>query len=116
MELALSRTPMVVAYRVGTLTYVLARWLFSLPYFSLVNLLLDRMAVPEFLQVGATPEAMARAVAPLFMDKEAAARQVAELALAARDLGEGGEAPSIRAARAIVAFARRRTQRLASVM
>jgi lipid-A-disaccharide synthase len=107
-ELALARTPMVVAYRVGPLTYALARPLFRLPYFTLVNLLLNRKAVPEFLQGRAKPETLAREVERLLTDKAAAARQVVELEAAARALGEGAEAPSLRAARAVIEFARAR--------
>jgi len=105
-ELALARTPMVVAYRVGPITYALARPLFRLPYFTLVNLLLNRPAVPEFLQGRAKPETLAREVEYLLTDKMAAARQAADLEAAAHALGEGGEAPSLRAARAVIAFAK----------
>lgn len=105
-ELALARTPMVVAYRVGALTYMLAKPLFRLPYFTLVNLLLNRGAVPEFLQSKATPDALARETIRLLTDKEAAASQIADLEEAAKRLGRGEEAPSLRAARAIVDFAR----------
>ena len=41
-ELALARTPMVVAYRVGGLTYALANRLMTVPYMTLVNILLGR--------------------------------------------------------------------------
>jgi lipid-A-disaccharide synthase len=104
-ELALARTPMVAAYRVGGLTYLLAKPFFRLPHFTLVNLLLNKPAVPEFLQHYATPNALADAVTPLLIDKEAAARQIADLDEAAERLGAGGDAPSLRAARALIAFA-----------
>jgi lipid-A-disaccharide synthase len=105
-ELALARTPMVVAYRVGGFTYLLAKPLFRLPYFTLVNLLLDRMAVPEFLQHAATPNALADAVERLLLDKSAAAEQRADLDAAARMLGEGTTSPSRRAAEALLQFVR----------
>ena len=105
-ELALSRTPFVAAYRVGAVTYALGRWLFKLPYFTLVNLLLERKAVPEFLQADASPENLANAVVTLFQDAQAAQREIADLEEAAHRLGEGGEPPSLRAARAIVDFVR----------
>ena len=105
-ELALARTPMVVAYRVGWLTYLLARPLFNFSWFTLVNLLLDRQAVPEFLQGAATPDALAAAVVRLLTDRQAADAQRSDLAQAANLLGEGAEAPSTRAARAIVEFLR----------
>lgn len=105
-ELALARTPMVVAYRLGGLTYLLGKPFFRLPHFTLVNLLLDKPAVPEFLQHAATPNALADAVAPLLTDKDAAARQIADLDEAAHRLGEGAETPSLRAARALIDFAK----------
>jgi lipid-A-disaccharide synthase len=105
-ELALARTPMVVAYKMGWLTFTLAHPLFKLKYFTLVNLLLDRGAVPELLQNDATGETLAVAVLPLLTQKEKAARQVRDLDEAARLLGEGSEAPSLRAARAILDFVR----------
>ena len=77
-ELALARTPMVVAYRVGGLTYALARPLFVLPWFTLVNLLLERGAVPEFLQGEASPQALADAEVELLTDKTAADAQRAD--------------------------------------
>ena len=49
-ELALARTPMVVAYRLGWLTYALARPFVHVPYIVLVNLVLQRQAIPEFVQ------------------------------------------------------------------
>ncbi len=103
-ELALSRTPMVVVYKMGWVTYVLTKPLFRLKYFTLVNLLLDRSVAPELLQGGATGKTIAEAVLPLLTDKAAAARQVAGLDEAIARLGQGGEAPSLRAARAIVDF------------
>ncbi|MGZ6021182.1 MAG: lipid-A-disaccharide synthase [Rhizomicrobium sp.] len=103
-ELALARTPMVVAYRVGWLTYALARPLFVLPWFTLVNLLLERGAVPEFLQGAASPQALADAVVRLLTDKNAADAQRADLDRAAKLLGQGEDAPSLRAARAIIEF------------
>ncbi|MBV9905179.1 MAG: lipid-A-disaccharide synthase, partial [Alphaproteobacteria bacterium] len=108
-ELALARTPMVVAYRVGGLTYTLGQVLFRFKYFALVNLLLDREGVPELLQHKATPGALADAVTPLLVDAAAAAKQVADLDEVAHRLGEGSEAPSVRAARAILDFVRAKT-------
>jgi lipid-A-disaccharide synthase len=103
-ELALARTPMVVAYRVGWLTYLLARPLFVSKWFTLVNLLLEREAVPEFLQGAATPQRLADEVVRLMTDACAADAQRSDLDLAARLLGQGSEAPSLRAARAIIDF------------
>jgi lipid-A-disaccharide synthase len=113
-ELALARTPMVVAYRVGGLTYALAQILFRFKFFALVNLLLDREAVPELLQGRATPTALTDAIVPLLTDKQAAAKQTADLDAVAKLLGEGSEPPSVRAARAIVEFVREKQRNSAA--
>jgi len=103
-ELALSRTPMAVGYKVGWPTAALGKLLIHVKFATIVNLLLEREAVPEFIQERCTPQALADAVFPLLTDKTAAARQVADLDEAMRRLGQGGEQPSRRAARAILEF------------
>jgi lipid-A-disaccharide synthase len=103
-ELALARTPMVVGYRVGGLTYALSTLLINLKYITLVNVLLEREAVPEFLQSQTTPQTLADGVEKLLRDPAARAAQVADLESFAQLLGEGTEAPSLRAARSLLDF------------
>jgi lipid-A-disaccharide synthase len=107
-ELALAKTPMVAAYRLGWLTHALMRPLIHAPYATLVNIILGREAVPEFIQRDCTPDNLARALGGLFRDPEARATQLRDLDAAVRELGAGGEAPSLRAARALLAFLRER--------
>ena len=45
----LARTPMVVGYRLGWLTYALARPFVHVKHIVLINLVLGRTAVPEFV-------------------------------------------------------------------
>ncbi len=103
-ELALARTPMVVAYRVGGLTYALANRLMTVPHMTLINILLDHRAVPEFKQYAATPEALVAEVGRLFRDPAARAAQRDAMEEFAHRLGEGDEAPSLRAARVLLEF------------
>jgi lipid-A-disaccharide synthase len=103
-ELALSKTPMVVGYKVGAVTGTLLRPFVHAKFATITNLLLDREAVPEYLQTRCRPDLLADAVTPLLTDKNAAARQVADLGEAMRGLGQGGEQPSLRAAKAILEF------------
>src|SRR5204862_5742808 len=70
-ELALARTPMVVGYRLGWLTYELARPFVHVSHAVLVNLVLARDAVPEFIQGACTPEALADALKPLLTNEAA---------------------------------------------
>lgn len=107
-ELALSRTPMVVAYKVGGLTYFLSRWMMRVKHFTLINILLEREAVPEYLQGAATPETLAGTVAHLFADENARAAQVNAMNEFATLLGEKDEPPSLRAARVLLDFVEKR--------
>jgi lipid-A-disaccharide synthase len=103
-ELALSGTPMVVGYRLGWLTYVLARPFITARFATLGNIILDREAIPEFLQSKCTGEHLADALLPLLRDTPVRAKQIADLASIVENLGVGGEEPSLRAARALLAF------------
>jgi len=61
LEAMLLKRPMVVAYRMATLTYWLAKWLVHIPYFSLPNLLAQEPLIPEFLQHEVVPEKLGSA-------------------------------------------------------
>ncbi|HEX4078195.1 MAG TPA: lipid-A-disaccharide synthase [Rhizomicrobium sp.] len=110
-ELALAGTPMVVAYRLGALTYALARPFVRVRYITLANILLDRAAVPEFMQRACTGTALAQAALPLSRDQAARDRHKRDLAAAMAKLGLGSAPPSLRAARALLAFARKQYYR-----
>jgi lipid-A-disaccharide synthase len=103
-ELALAHTPMVVGYRVGGLTFFLSKFLMMVTHITLINILLEREAVPEFLQSRCTPENLAAAVAQLFSDKVAREAQIAAMKEFGHLLGEDDEAPSLRAARVLLEF------------
>jgi len=104
-ELALARTPMVVGYRLGSITYALARRFLLVPYIVLINLVLDRLAVPEFIQRACEPGTLSRALKPLLSDTPERATQIRDLEEAVREFGAGGEAPSVRAARVLLSIA-----------
>ena len=60
LETALFRVPQVVGYRTHPWQYRIGKWLVKIKYFSLVNLILDRPAVPELLQDAFSTEEVAR--------------------------------------------------------
>ncbi|HEX2760274.1 MAG TPA: lipid-A-disaccharide synthase [Rhizomicrobium sp.] len=107
-ELALSRTPMVVAYKVGGLTFFLSKFLMTVTHIALINILHKREVVPEFLQDDAVPQALADEVAYLLRDPKPRARQTEAMNEFARMLGEGDEPPSQRAARVLLDFVEKR--------
>jgi lipid-A-disaccharide synthase len=103
-ELALAGTPMIVAYRLGWLTFALARPFIRVRFATLTNIILDRAAVPEYIQQDCTADALAANVLSLLRDQRARERQRRDLAEAMSKLGVGGERPSLRAARALLTF------------
>jgi len=105
-ELALTSTPMVIGYRVGALTAGIARQLMTLPpHITLVNLILDRRAIPEFVQENCTAENLSRELVTLLTNPSARMAQVVASGSAIKALGLGQERPSTRAARAILTLA-----------
>ena len=105
-ELALCATPMVIGYRVGALTAAIARYYIRVPFITLVNLILKRKAIPEFVQEECTPERLSAELVQLITNPSARVAQVTASAEAIKALGLGDEKPSIRAARAILTLLR----------
>jgi len=105
-ELALAKTPMVVGYRLGKVTYALAHRFLRVPYIVLINLILKREAVPEFIQGKCEPIMLSRALSPLLNESAAREKQLRDLEEAVRAFGAGGELPSLRAARTVLELAR----------
>jgi lipid-A-disaccharide synthase len=104
LEVGLLGTPMIVVYRLGTWTYLLARALVRLPDIALVNLVLGRRVVPELVQGDATPARIAAEAARLLGDRAALARIREALSELRGKLGQGGA--SARAAREVAGFLR----------
>ncbi len=75
LELALSGTPMVVAYRLEFIAS-LARKLATFPSIVLPNLVLEKNAFPEFLEETCTPQNLADALLPLLIGGKAHEKQM----------------------------------------
>ena len=72
LEAMLLKKPMVVSYRLGTLTYALVSPFIKTPFASIPNLLSNEMLVPELIQDQATVEALSAQVLKAFSpDREA---------------------------------------------
>jgi lipid-A-disaccharide synthase len=69
-ETAILGTPMVIVYRVSRLSWLLGRRLVDVPYFSIVNLVAGREAVPELIQDRFTGPGVAAELAKLLDDGE----------------------------------------------
>ncbi len=102
LELGLARVPMVIAYKIDLIAAYMVSRLMRVPSVVIVNLILDRPSVREFLQFDATADNLAAAVAPLLADTPARARAVGDLDDLRRIMGVGGPRPSLLAARAVL--------------
>ncbi len=76
LQAALTRTPMVVAYRMSGLSFALAKRLVRVPHVGLVNLVAGDRIVPELIQDEATAAALSDAILP-FVEPAHPARQQA---------------------------------------
>ena len=112
LEAALMGCPMVAVYRVHPLSYFIGKALVKVRYVSLVNLILDREAVPERLQSRAIPTVLEAELRSLLAPSSAAAaaqkQAFGELrGLLARVNGDdSGATAATRAADCIVRWAR----------
>jgi lipid-A-disaccharide synthase len=105
-ELAIAATPMVIGYRVGKVTAMIARRYIRVPFITLVNLILKRRAIPEHVQDDCTAENLSADLIQLITNTGARVAQVTASAEAVKALGLGDEKPSVRAARAILTLLR----------
>jgi lipid-A-disaccharide synthase len=105
LELAAAGVPHVAAYRVAPVSAWLLRRLVKLPSVLLVNILIKRIVVPEFLQEDCTGDVLAAAVERLFTDSAARGDQRRAFDEALALIGRGGPAPSDRAAEIVLRLA-----------
>lgn len=99
LELAAQATPMVIAYNLNWLTTLIAKRMVSLDTVTLVNLVSETRAVPECLLNDCQPDKIAEALGQVANAPDAQ-RQAMDLTM--DRLGRGGEAPGLRAARAVL--------------
>ena len=101
-ELALAGVPMIIAYRIDGLSYLLMKRLVTAKHITLFNVAADERIAPEFIQNNATPEKLSAAVGRLLADPEAAADQARRQTAALELMGRGGPDPSELAANAVL--------------
>ncbi|MGP6086064.1 lipid-A-disaccharide synthase [Antarctobacter jejuensis] len=99
LELAAAGTPMVIAYDMSWLSRQIIGRMLLVDSLTLVNLVSETRSVPEFIGNNCRPEPIAQAVVKVLEAPEA---QAEEMRLTMERLGQGGEAPGLRAARAVL--------------
>ena len=103
LETALIGTPQVVVYKTSPVSYAIGKRIVTLKYISLVNLILDRMAVKELIQKECSPEKIKAAIDEL-LDGEVRERMTQDYLELVKALGDSGA--SERTAKAIYANTR----------
>jgi lipid-A-disaccharide synthase len=100
VQAAIHDTPMVIVYRVSSLTYAIGKPFVKVNTYGMVNLVAGRRVVPELVQGAFTAEAVAAEAVPLLTDRSRAAAVRAALADVRAKLG--GPGATRRAAEAIL--------------
>ncbi len=90
LETGIIGRPMVVVYKIGFVTYQIAKHLVDLDAIGLVNLVAGEKIVPELIQHEASPENMAAAIAGFINDGEDLGRTVEKLRAIPEKLGGTG--------------------------
>ncbi|MEM7318331.1 MAG: lipid-A-disaccharide synthase [Pseudomonadota bacterium] len=99
LELAAQNTPMVIAYKVSWLTQKIAERMVKLDTVTLVNLVSETRVVPESLGPDCTGPAIAAQLASVLANPTG---QTDAMQVTMDRLGQGGEPPGLRAARAVL--------------
>jgi len=100
VQAALHGTPMIVVYRLSSMTYRIVRRLVNVDAVAMVNLIAGARLVPELIQDAFTPDAVAQEAISMLTDSGRVARIREGLAGVRRKLG--GPGASRRAAEAVL--------------
>lgn len=100
LETALLKSPMIVIYKVSAVSGFLAKLFLTIPYVSLVNILLGKELVKELLQENAKPEILARETDRLLEEPKARAKQLRGFEVIRKELAHSSTA-SANAAREV---------------
>ncbi len=90
LEIALLTVPMVIAYKLSSLTYWLGRWLVKTPFIGLPNIVMGKGIVKELIQHDATAENLAAEVKRILTDQAYSDEMRDNLSQVKQQLGQGG--------------------------
>ena len=107
LELGLAGVPSIIAYRMAPISAYIARKFVKLDYVSIINLILEREAMPELLLEDCTVEKLTPAVTGLLKSASAQAEQKSAFADALKQLRAANSKPSDAAAHVVYDVATR---------
>lgn len=104
LELCITNTPHLIAYKMSSLTHMIIKNLIKTPYAHLGNIILGKAVVPEFIQGQCKPEEMAYVLETLLNDQVLIKDMRASFVQIAKSVGAGGsKTPAVKAADFILA-------------
>ncbi|MGZ4968518.1 MAG: lipid-A-disaccharide synthase [Methylobacter sp.] len=90
LEIALLTVPMVIAYKLSSITYWLGKWLVNTPFIGLPNIVSGKRIIKELIQHDATAENLAAEMTRILTDKVYADEMRQNLDQVKQQLGHGG--------------------------
>ena len=90
LEVALLTVPMVIVYKLSSLTYWLGKRLVNTPFIGLPNIVLGKCIIKELIQQDATAENLSAEVMRILTDKAYADEMRENLTQVKQQLGQGG--------------------------
>lgn len=96
LEIALHRVPMIIAYKVNFITYLLAKILLRVKFANLINLIANKEIIPEMIQKNCTADKIFAKLQDLINDKNLIKQQLidSQSSLAILGLGSKNSASS----------------------
>ncbi len=103
LELSLAGVPLVIAYKINVISYWIVKSFIKVKYANLLNLVMNKEIIPEFIQKKCKAKLIAKSTLKLLQGGDDAKIQVKEAQEALGKLGLSSEmTPSIRAANVVL--------------
>jgi len=90
LEAAIMEVPMIIVYRVSTISFWVAKMVSKVPYIGLVNLVAGEEIVPELIQDEVTPQRLVDEAIPILEIGHKKWEMIRKLRMVKERLGEGG--------------------------
>lgn len=95
LEIGLMEIPMIIVYRISSLSYAILKRMVKIKHIGLVNILSDKEIVREFIQGNAKPDDIAREIIKILDDDNYNKIMREHLGLLRQKLGEGGGSKNV---------------------
>lgn len=102
LETAIIGTPLIIVYKASALTYIAYKFVATIPFIGIVNIIAGREIAPELLQHNCTPENVSATVVSILSDQKKLKSMKQDLIGVKLSLGSPGA--SINAAKAVLSM------------